>query len=99
MAPVDKTTADGTDSADKSGTALPDTATDDKTADDTPSEKSGKQGAPVKQDVDTKTTTATSKLEDTQIFSEYIVVLTIRREIKNENASIFVTAVCTKVLL
>lgn len=94
MAPVDKTTADGTDSADKSGTALPDTATDDKTSDDTPSEKSGKQGASVKQDVDTKSTT-TPKLEDTQIFSEYIIILIILREIMNTKASIFLTAVCT----
>lgn len=71
MPPVEKSTADGPDSAtlsDKSGTSQPNSATD-KTAG---SDKLGKQGTPVLDssagnDADS---TMSSKLDDTQVLSE-----------------------------
>lgn len=71
MAPVDKPNADGTDPADKPGTAVPDAG--NKTADSVaaaPAEKSGKPDA-VPQDVGSTVESTTAKLKDTGIFSEY----------------------------
>lgn len=76
MPPVEKSTADGSDSAalpDKSGTSQPNSATDKTVG----SDKLGKQGTPVLDgsagnDADS---TMSSKLDDTQTFSEWCRLL------------------------
>jgi len=94
MAPVDKST-DGSDSADKSGTAPPSIG-ENKTIGGTSGQgldQSGRQGTPVLDGAGYAETTMSSKLENADVLSEYTATYTSKTSytihyIKNHATSI-----------
>lgn len=75
MAPVDKST-DGSDSADKSGTAPPSMGENKTVGGTSALEQQAKQGTPVLYGTGYAETTMSSKLENADVLSEYTATYT-----------------------